>query len=181
MSLLPWLLYWPPSRGAIAVFLVVTAFSVGSIAVLGGGLVQSGDDTVSVETVDVTVTLNDEVELPPGVDESAQTCVASGTPGDSVFVQGSVVVFVPEDRWRFGEERRLNVSVSLGPADAATTGIVTGPGFVTREVFWLLDDDESLSVDGTETVQVRVREGGSTVANATEAVTVQEGTRHYEC
>lgn len=42
MSVLAWLLRWPPSRGTVVVFLVLTAFSVGSLAAFGG-LVE--DDT----------------------------------------------------------------------------------------------------------------------------------------
>lgn len=182
MSLLPWLLDWPPSRGSIAVFLVVTAFSVGTIVVLGGGLVQPDDGPVTVEDVDVSVTLNDEIEYPPGANGTVQKCVASGPPGDSVLVRGAVVVDVPvEDRWAASGDRQVAVTVSLAHTDETTTETVTGPGRITRDVFWLLEDDETLSVNGTATVQVRVKESGSTVANATETVPVREGTRHYEC
>lgn len=182
MSLLPWLLEWPPSRGSIALFVVVTALSVGTIVVLGGGFVGPEAGPVTVESIDVSVTLNDEVEYPPGANGSVQTCVASGPPGDTVLVRGDVVVDVPaEDRWTTSGERPVAVTVSLAHTDEATTETVTGPGRETRAVFWLLEDDESLSVNGTATVQVRVQEAGSTVANGTETVAVQEGTRHYDC
>lgn len=187
VSPLPWLLNWPPGRRAIAVFLVVTAFSVGTIALFGGVGDRSDPANVTVESVDVDVALNDEFSYPDGADDadgSVQTCLASGTPGDSISVLGDVTVRVPAasdgDRWG-DDERRLNVSVSLAHATESTTDSVEGPGTETSDVFWILDDDESLAVGENATVQVRVLEDGARVANATRRVTVRNGSRTYDC
>lgn len=181
MSLLPWLLDWPPSRATVAVFLLVTAFSLGTIAVLGDDIDRSEAENVTVEEIDVAVALNDEVDYPEGESGTVQTCLASGTPGDSVSVLGDVVVEIPaEEGWSTGD-RRLAVTVSLGHTDESTSGTVTGPGRDTHDVFWVLEDDETLAVGDTETVQVRIEEAGSTVASATETVTVRNDSRTYDC
>lgn len=181
MSLLPWLLDWPPSKATVAVFLLVTALSLGTIAVLGDDIERSEPENVTVEDVDVSVALNDDFEYPEGESGSVQTCRASGTPGDSVSVLGDVVVEIPpEEGWSSGD-RRLSVTVSLAHTNESTSGTVTGPGRDTHDVFWVLEDDETLSVGDTETVQIRIEEGGATVANATESVTVRNGTRTFDC
>jgi hypothetical protein len=93
-----------------------------------------------------------------------------------------VTVSVPTEEHRDrGDERRLTVAVSLGHTEETTTANVTGSGRATRDVFWLLDDDETLSVGDTTTLQVHVREAGSTLANATRPITVENGSRSYDC
>lgn len=181
MSPLPWLLEWPPSRGAVAVFLVVTACSLGTIAVLGDDIDRSDGGNVTVEEIDVAVALNDDFDYPEGERGAVQTCLASGTPGDSVSVLGGVVVDIPPENGWSTDDRRLAVTVSLAYTNESTSGTVTGPGRDTHDVFWVLDDDETLEVGDTETVQVRVEAAGSTVASATESVTVQNDSRTYDC
>jgi hypothetical protein len=182
VSLLPWLLDWPPSRRSVAVFVVVTAVSVGTVVGFGGVVDRPDEGNVTVEAVDVTVALNDEVSYPEGGDGSVQTCLASGTPGDSVSVTGDVIVDVPEpDGLRPAGERRLNVTVSLAHTDETTAGTVEGPGTETHDVFWILEDDESLTAGDNETIQVWVSEDGTPVANATRTVPVEEGSRTYDC
>ncbi|MEF8757150.1 MAG: hypothetical protein V5A33_02825, partial [Halobacteriales archaeon] len=92
MSVLAWLLRWPPSRGTVVVFLVLTAFSVGSLAAFGGLVDDDTQENVTVEATDLTVRLNDEIEFPEGGNDSVRTCVGMWTPGDSVFVTGEVTL-----------------------------------------------------------------------------------------
>lgn len=49
------------------------------------------------------------------------------------------------------------------------------------DVFWVIEDDETLSVGDTAGVRVRVREGGSTVADTTRTVPVSDDSRSYDC
>ena len=180
MSPLPWLLDWPPSRAALAAFLLLTALSSGTVLLFGGGFDDGASETVTVESTDLTVRLNDGVDYPDATNGSVQTCVAVGTPGDSVSVLGDVTVDVPPERGLAGD-RHLTVAVSLGHTDATDTGTIEGPGTVTRDVFWVFADDETLSVGDTARLQIRVRSEGETVANATREVTVENGTRSFDC
>jgi len=81
------------------------------------------------------------------------------------------VVDVPAgwNRDRAGGERPV-VVVGLAHTDETTAEPVegTGTGQVTVDVFWILDDDETLS-------------GDSTVASTTRAVTVENDSRSYDC
>jgi len=182
VNLLPWLLDWPPSPATIAVFVVLTTLSIGTLVVFGGAVDDGTDENVTVEEVDLTVALNDELSFPDGENGTVQTCMASGTPGDSISVLGDVVVEIPPDSGRgYAAERSATVEVSLAHTDETTTATVEGPGRETMDVFWILEDDETLSVGDTETVQVRVRIDGSRVTRATRNVTVQEGSRSYDC
>ena len=177
MNLLPWLLDWPPSPASVVVFLLVTAFSVGTLVAFGGVTDEITAENVTVEETDLSVRLNDERSL-PDTNGTVQTCLSSGTPGDSISVIGDVTVDVPADR---GRDAEFVVAVSLAHTEETTTASVEGTGRRTADVFWLLDDDETLAVGETARLQVRVRDGGSTVASVTREVTVENGSRSYDC
>jgi hypothetical protein len=177
---LPWLLDWPPSRGAVVAFVLVTAFSVGTLALFGGVTDDLTGGNVTVAETDLTVRLNDEFDL-PDTNGSVETCFASGTPGDSVAVTGDVTLDVPAEWGGRSDERRPVLAVSLEHTGEETTERVERTGRVTTDVFWVLDDDESLAVGETARVQIRVRAGGSTVATANRTVTVRNGSRSYDC
>ena len=75
--------------------LLVTLLSVATIATAGLVLDTPDDEEVAtVESVDLTLRLNDEQDL-PDTNGTVQTCIASGTPGDSISVVGDVTVDVP--------------------------------------------------------------------------------------
>lgn len=182
MNVLPWLLDWPPSPATVGLFLVVTAFSVGTLVVLGGVTDDRADGEVTVESVDLAVRLNDETDLPETGEDTVQTCLGIGVPGDSVAVLGDVTVDVPADRDRaWADERRMVVVVGLDRLGETTTRVVDGTGRLRTDVFWVLEDDETLAVGETATLRVRVRSAGSTLASANRTVTVEEGSRSYEC
>jgi hypothetical protein len=177
VNLLPWLLNWPPSRRAVATFLLVTAFSTGTLLLFAPLTDQLQPENVTVETTDLTVRLNDEQALPESEDGGVKTCLASGTPGDSISVTGSVSVDIPSrERPRDG----ATVVVRMTDIGEATSGEVERTGG-TFDVFWLLDDDETLAVGDTAGLQIRVRGGGETLATATRSVVVEAASRTYDC
>jgi hypothetical protein len=181
MDLLPWLLDWPPSRGAVAAFLVLTAASVGTLVAFGGVTDEITRENVTVDATDVSVRLNDEGGI-PDLGEGVQTCLASGTPPDSVAVIGDVTVTVPAEGTRnYSGSGPVTVAVSLAHTDETTTETVEGSGEATRDIFWIIEDDETLSVGGTATLQVRVQSGDSTLAETTRTAPVENGTRSYDC
>lgn len=179
MNLLPWLLRWPPRRSAVAVFLLVTVVSAGSVLLLGGGLLASSSGNVTVEETDLTVRLNDEQSLPESENGSVQTCLASGTPGDSISVIGTVGVDVPPDH-RARSEGGLAVVVELVDVGETTSGSLDAAGG-QYDVFWLLEDDETLSAGDSAELAIRVRSAGETVAAANESVVVEADSRNYDC
>lgn len=181
ISPLPWLLDWPPSRVAIAVFLLATAFSVGTLIAFDGVVGDDiGDGNVTVHSTDLTVRLNDEFEFPDTGGDGVQTCLGVGTPGDRINVVGAVTVHVPYEG-EGSDPDSLTVLVSLAHTEETTTTTVEGTGNRTADVFWLLEDDETLSVGDTATVQIRVRDGDATLASANRSVPVVEDSRRYEC
>jgi len=182
MNLLPWLLDWPPSRGTIAVFVVLTAFSVGTLVLFGDVTDEITAENVTIESTDLTVRLNDEIDFPDVEDGSVQTCLGYGTPGDSISVLGDVTVRIPAERGRSDARAdRLTLAVSHGHTAERTTQTLTRTGDVTADVFWVIDDDETLSVNETARLKVSVESAESTLANSTTAVPVKKGTRTYDC
>ncbi|MFC7132112.1 MULTISPECIES: hypothetical protein [Salinibaculum] len=179
MNPLPWLLDWPPRPATVAVTLLLTVFSVGTLVVFGGVVDDIESENVTVESMDLSVRLNDESSIPSG-DGSVQTCLGSGTPGDRISVLGDVTVDVPPG-WDGPADGSLTVAVSLGHTDEATTQSVPSEGTETVRVFWLLEDDETLSAGDEATVQVSVRTDDATVATATRPVTVEASSRSYDC
>jgi hypothetical protein len=177
VNLLPWLLDWPPKRLTIVTVLLVTAFSVGTLLLFAPLTDQLRTENVTVETTELTVRLNDEQSYPESEDGGVQTCFASGTPGDSISVTGSVSVDIPSvERPPDG----ATVRVSMAHTEANTSGDVEPTGG-TFDVFWLLDDDETLAVGDTATLDIRVRGGGETLATATRSVVVENDSRSYDC
>jgi hypothetical protein len=95
-------------------------------------------------------------------------------------VVGNVLVHVPSgDAWN-GRER-LTVVVSLAHTGEATTTTIEGTGRETARIFWLLNDDETLSAGETTQLQIRVRSEGETLARTTRTVTVENDSRTYDC
>jgi hypothetical protein len=175
VNLLPWLLDWPPSRGAVVAFLVVTAFSAGTLALFGGVTDEAAGEDIAVESATLTVRLNDEITI-PDTNGTVQDCVGSGVPGDRLLVSGELGLQVPNDR-----DRPPELVVSLAHTGESSASRIERTGRVDQEVFWLLEDDESLSVGDTAEVELEVRSGGSTVASTTRQVTVEAASRSYDC
>lgn len=174
MDVLPWLLDWPPRPAAVGVFLLLTAVSVGTLLVFAPVTDDITTDTVTIESTEFTVRLNDELTI-PDTDDSVQTCVGSGTPGDRLSVSGDVRVDSPA-----APDGPLTLVVSLGHTAAATTQRLERGG-ATADVRWLVEDDETLSVGETATVQIRVANGDASLASATRSVPVENGSRSYDC
>jgi hypothetical protein len=81
IGVLAWILDWPPSRGSVALFLILTAVSAGTQVVFQDLAADDPDENGTVEATDLTVGLNDEIELPDGGNGSVLTCMGIGTPG----------------------------------------------------------------------------------------------------
>ncbi len=177
MILLPWLLDWPPRPRSVLAFLVVTAFSVGTLVLFAPLTDQMSPDESTVEVANVSVHLNDEIEMPDVESDTVVTCTSSGTPGDHLAVRAHVVVETPLE----GDEPEYDVEVSLGGGSATTTEPVRRTGRERVNVFWVVRDDEALSVGETAEVRVRLRKSGTVVASASRAVTVAEARRSYDC
>ena len=177
MNVLPWLLDWPPNPLTVVVFVLLTAFSVGTLILFGGVVDDAATDEVTIEAVDVSVRLNDEVQYPDTENGSVQTCLAVGTPGDRISVLGDVTVDTPHsfDDWP------LFVDVTLVSIGETTTTSVDESGTQRVDVFWLVDDDETLSVGDTATLHVTVRADGEQITDTTRELTVQNDTRTYDC
>lgn len=182
MQLLRLLFDWPPRPATVAVALLLTVVGVGTVVVFGGVVGDTGDESVTIGSTDLTVRLNDETEFPDTGDDGVATCMAVGTPGDSVSVLGDVTVDVPADAdtGRAGD-RRLTVVVSLAHTEQHTTATVSGTGRETADVFWIFEDDETLTVGDAERLRVRLRSDGETLAETTRTVTVENGSRSYDC
>jgi hypothetical protein len=180
MDVLPWLLDWPPSPAKIVAFLLLTAASVGTLVAFGGVTDRIADENVTVADADLTVRLNDETNI-PDTNGTVQTCLGSGTPGDSVAVLGDVTVDAPAaGTENHSTDRPLTVVVGLPETGETTTQTVEGSGG-TADVFWTFEDEEVLSAGETTTLRVRVRSGETTVATATQSVTIENDTRSYDC
>ena len=170
------MLNWPPSRGTIAVFLVVSVASLGTIVVLGGVTDTQPEKNITVSATELSVELNDEVEY-PDTNGTVETCLGSGTPGDHLGVLGDITVTIPADRAVTPRE----VIVRLDDRWNRTVETIEDSGEVTTDVFWVFADDETLSVGDTTTVEISVREQDSTVATASRTVSVENGSRSYDC
>jgi len=178
VNLLPWLLDWPPRPASVLAFLLLTAFSVGTLVLFAPVTDRINPDEATVEASNVSVHLNDEVTMPDTENGTVATCVASGTPGDHLTVRADVLVETPMDD---GGDSPYDVEVSIGTDSKTTTEPVRQTGRERVSVFWVARDDESLSVGDTADVRVRLRESGTVVDTATRAVTVEEGSRSYDC
>jgi hypothetical protein len=178
VNLLPWLLDWPPRPAAIVTFLFLTAFSVGSLVLFAPVTDQISPDEATVEVSNASVHLNDEITMPDMENGSVATCIASGTPGDHLTVRGDIIVETPMED---GGDADYDVRVRIANGSMTTTEPVQQTGRDRVDLFWVVRDDEALSVGQTAEVTVRLRESGAVVANATRLVTVEEGRRSYDC
>jgi hypothetical protein len=109
-----------------------------------------------------------------------QTCLASATPGDSSSVLGDVTVGIPTER-ASGIGTPEFTLASLSHTEESTTVTTERTGSTTVGVFWVVADDETLSVGDTAEVQIRVREGNSTGTETTRTATVSNDSRSYDC
>ena len=180
MNVLPWLLDWPPRRSTVVAFLLLTAISVGTLVAFGGVTDNASSENVTVASADLTVRLNDERDL-PDTNGTVETCLASGTPSDSVTVLGDVTVDIPAEAENVSSGDRVRVLVSLAHTDETTARSITERGRTTSDVFWVFEDDETLAVGDTATVQIRVQADDATVANATRRTSVLNGSRSFDC
>ncbi|KAB1190777.1 MULTISPECIES: hypothetical protein [Haloferax] len=177
MNVLPWLLDWPPHPLTVVFVLLLTVFSAGTLLLFGGVTDEAPTQKVSIEATDVTVRLNDDFRYPDLENGTVHTCLSSGTPGDHLSVLGDVIVEIPHDT----DERSVLVGVSLAHTEETTAMAVDETGTQTVDVFWLLEDDETLSVGDTAELQIHVRSDGETLADATRELTVQNGSVSYDC
>ncbi|MDG5777430.1 hypothetical protein VB773_21800 [Haloarculaceae archaeon H-GB2-1] len=178
MNLLPWLLDWPPRPASIIVFLLLTAFSVGTLVLFAPVTDQINPDDATVEATNVSVHLNDEVTMPDIENGTVETCISSGTPGDHMTVRADILVETPMEG---SEDSNYDVEVSIGNSSKTTTEPVQQTGRERVNVFWVVRDDESLTVDETADIHVRLRESGTVVASSTRTVTIEKGSRSYDC
>lgn len=177
MKLLPWLLNWPPRPATIVAFLLVTAFSVGTLVLFAPVTDQIGPDEASVEVANASVHLNDELEIPDEGNGSVVTCLSSGTPGDHLTVRADVVVETPIK----DDDATYDLEVSLADGAATMTEPVQQTGRARVDIFRVVSDDETLSVGETTELEVRLRRSESVVAAATRSVTVEEANRSFDC
>jgi len=178
VNLLPWLLDWPPRPAAVGAFLLLTAFSVGTLVLFAPVTDQITPDEATVEASNVSVHLNDEITMPDIENGTVTTCMASGTPGDHLTVRADVLVETPMED---GESSAYDVELAIGTGSMTTTEPVQQTGRERVDVFWVVRDDESLSVGDTADVHVRLRESGTAIATTTRRVTVENSRRSYDC
>jgi hypothetical protein len=112
VNLLPWLLNWPPRPASIVVFLLLTAFSVGTLMLFAPVTDQINPDEVTVEASNVSVHLNDEITMPDAENGTVATCIASGTPGDHLSVRADLLIETPLEE---GESSNYDIEVTIGP------------------------------------------------------------------
>lgn len=175
-DILPWLLHWPPSRRMIAVFLVVTAASLGTIVVLGGVTDTQSGGNITVSDINLSIRLTDDTAF-PDTNGTVETCLGSGTPGDHLSVLGEITVRIPPAH----NGNTQAIVLELNRTWNRTVGTVGDQGSVTKDVFWLLEDDETLSVGDTTTMEIHVQERGTTVTSRTLSMPIENGSRSYDC
>jgi hypothetical protein len=178
VNLLPWLLDWPPRPASVLAFLLLTAFSVGTLVLFAPVTDQINPDEPTVEASNVSVHLNDEITIPDMENDTVTTCVASGTPGDHLTVRADILVETPMEG---GDDSPYDIEVSIGDDSKTTTEPIQQTGRERVDIFWVVRDDESLTVGGTADIHVRLRESGTVVATTTRSVTVEKGRRSYDC
>jgi hypothetical protein len=126
------------------------------------------------------VRLNDEIDLPPA-NGSVETCVASGTPGDSVSLFGDVIVTILPGRLPDVGESDPRVMFTLETLDATRRDRIDPAGATSLDLFWILDDDEMLSVGTETTLTIRVETAdGEPLRETTRTLTVRDGERTYD-
>jgi len=175
-DILPWLLHWPPSRRMVAVFLIITAASLGTIVVLGGVTDTQSNGNITVSDVNLSLRLNDDTSF-PDTNGTVETCLGSGTPGDHLSVLGEITVRIPPAQ----NDNTHAVVLELNQTWNRTVGTIEDEGSVTKDVFWLLEDDETLSVGDTTSVEIHVQERGTTAVSRGLSMSIENGSRSYDC
>lgn len=175
MNILPWLLDWPPTRRQIAVFLVITVFSLGSIAVLGGMTGLDSDGNVTITETDLALDLNENTDI-PDTNGSVETCIGSGPLPGHLSVTGEITADIPA-----GGDTPREVVLRVNDTENRTVETIESEGEVTVDVFWSRDADGTLSVGDTASVDIWVVEQGTAVASTTTSVPVENGSRSYDC
>lgn len=175
MRILPWFLNWPPRPTTIAVVLLLTVGSVVGLGVFGGDIDSITRDEASIEAPTLSVALNDDHTYPDGTNGSVQTCFASGPPGDSILVSGDVDLTIP------ATEESARLVVSLDHTAEQWTERVSRRGELSVDILWVLEDDERLDVGDRVTVEIHLEDGDTTIANRSEDVVVENGSRTYDC
>jgi hypothetical protein len=178
VDLLPWLLDWPPRRATIAIFLVVTVFSVGTLVLFAPVTDQINPDEATIEVTNVSVQLNDDITIPEGDNGTVQECVSSGIPGDHLAVRADVSITTPLEE---SDDSPYDLEVVVRDSAQRTTESIEQTGREQTDLFWVVSDDESLSVGETAEMRFRLRKSGTVVDNVTRIATVQNGTRSYDC
>lgn len=178
VNLLPWLLDWPPHPASIIAFLLLTAFSVGTLVLFAPVTDQINPDDATVEATNVSVHLNDEITVPDIENGTVATCISSGTPGDHLTVRADILVETPIEG---GKNSNYDVEMSIGNGSRTTTEPVQQTGQERVDIFWVVRDDEALEVGENADIHIRLRESGAVVANSTRTVLVKKGNRSYDC
>lgn len=157
------------------------ACAVALLALLGVGLLLAGGFTggdgasATITDTDLRLSLNDAEGI-PDVGNGTMTCIASGTPRDSVSVLGDVTVRVEGDP---GTARTL--ALSLAGTNATHSTAIRETGTESVDVFWVERDPETFAVGETVTLRLRVREGERVLANATRTLPVHNGSQTFDC
>jgi hypothetical protein len=170
------------ASGAVGLLLLA---ALAGVVVLGGPTGElSGaapEDPVTVAVDGLELRLNDEIDL-PSTNGSVETCVASGTPGDSVSLLGDVLVTIPPDRLPAVGESDPRVVFTLEALDTTRRDRIDPAGTTGVDLFWILNDDETLSVGAETTLTIRVETAdGEPLRETTRTLTVREGERTYDC
>ncbi|MCT9098146.1 hypothetical protein [Haloarchaeobius sp. HME9146] len=142
---------------------------------------QVSDSDATIDRTDLSVRLNDEWDLPESANDSVQTCITSGTPGDSIGVYGTVTVTVPVQDGFDRADHDYQVVMTLVDVGETTTKTGDYSGRETVRFFWIVEDDETLAVGETTTVRIRVRDGPEVLAESTQNVVVEEGDQTFDC
>lgn len=177
MRILPWLIAISRGRRAVAGAIVLAVVGVVAGLYVAGGLpAEQAPDHATVEAVDLDLRLNDEMDWPDGPNGTVRSCLASGTPGDRVGVYGEVSVHLPTDI-----ETDPHLAIELSDLARTRTVTLADRGQITHDVFWLLEDDETVSVGDWTTVVISIRSSEETLASTNRSVIVENDSRTYEC
>lgn len=169
MATLPWLLDWPPRLSV----LVITVGSVTGLLLFGGGIDTVTSEEASIDAAPLSVSLTDEHSYPDAANGSVQTCFASGPPGDCISVNGEVNLTVPAT-----DESLL---LAVGLTSDEWTHRVSRAGAVSVDGLWRFEDNRALKVGNPIVAEIRLRDGGTSVANRTTTVVVENASRSYDC
>lgn len=152
---------------------ILALFGVGLL--LAGGFAVEDGASATITDTDLRLSLNDAEGI-PDVGNGTQTCIASGTPRDTVSVLGDVTVRVEGEA---GATRTL--ALSLAGTNVTHSAAIRETGTESVDVFWLDRDPETFAVGETVTLRLQVREGDRVLANATRTLPVHNGSQTFDC